>query len=158
MNNISINLTVALSTKPLNGHINTNYLTAEDTTPFDTLAIEMSNALEVGSKDEIIEVAKAMTKWKERNNKIKEHEELIETVSEIIFNNTKAGDAIRPIHVAAIIKKSYPNLCEIECLNGNLDRKMPLGAVSVAINRLIDKVSFERLADTECYSRVYIRQ
>ena len=70
----------------------------------------MYNALESNNEYEILNAANAIINNNKRNQKIMKHEEIIATVTQLILNSVPLGHCIRPVDVANVIEKHFPEL------------------------------------------------
>ena len=139
------------------------YLTIENKRTNEDLVRNMYNALESNNEYEILNAANAIINNNKRNQKIMKHEEIIATVTQLILNSVPLGHCIRPVEVANVIEKHFPELCNhhiTKTYDGSTREytDAPMGAVSTAIKRLVKSGAFEiRYADYGTISQVYVR-
>lgn len=139
------------------------YLTLENKRTNEDLVRDMYNALESNNEYRILDAANAIINNDKRNRKIMQHEETIAAVTQLILNSVPLGECIRPITVANIIEKHFPELCNhhiTKAYDGSIRKytDAPMGAVSTAIKRLVKSGVFEvRYADYGNTVKVYVR-
>lgn len=137
------------------------YLTIENKRTNEDLVKDMYDALESNNEYKILNAANAIINNDKRNRKIMKHEEIIAAVTQLILNSVPLGECIRPITVANIIEKHFPELCNhhiTKTYDGSIRKytDAPMGAVSTAIKRLVKSGTFE-IRYAEYGNKVYVR-
>lgn len=144
----------------------TSYLTGDDERSELDCIDNLAKAIQGGDVRAIRSAVRDFVNNDNRNQKIKKHEEIIDYLYELIYQNTKEGDIVNVGSLAyqfeinptrygwMMTKVSSPFCSEIRFCS-------PIGATTTALNRLVENgffvVKFVQIEGKSTPSRCYVR-
>lgn len=133
----------------------TNYLTKDDAQSPNDCVRSLQNAIDSGNLSAIENAARELLNNQRRNDSIVRHEDIIADILELMMTSLHSGDIFTVESVADAIKHNQPYLCTPD----KYGLCAPIGAVTVAIQRLMDEAQVKAIiARTECgsFARVFV--
>lgn len=144
----------------------TSYLTGDDERSELDCIDNLAKAIQGGDVRAIRSAVRDFVNNDNRNQKIKKHEEIIDYLYELIYQNTKEGDIVNvqflanqfehdPIRFGWIMNSRPADYGNKPFYNA------PVGATTTALNRLVESgvfvVKFVQIEDKSTPSRCYVR-
>lgn len=143
----------------------TNYLTGDDERNEQDCIDSLAMAIRGGDVRAIRSAVRDYVNNDNRNQKIKKHEEIINYLYELIYQNTKKGDIVNVgflAHQFEINPGRYSwMMTRVHNPYSAIRFQAPIGATTTALNRLVESgifvVKFAQIEDKSTLSRCYVR-
>lgn len=146
--------------------LTTSYLTGDDERNEQDCIDNLAAAIQSGNVRAIRSAVRDFVNNDNRNQKIKKHEEIIDYLYELIYQNTKEGDIVNVRFLANQFELNPNKYCWIMNSRpadyGNKPYfNAPIGATTTALNRLVKSgifvVKFVQIEGKSTPSRCYVR-
>lgn len=144
----------------------TNYLTGNDERSEQDCIDNLAMAVLSGDVRTIRSAVRDFVNNENRNRKINKHEEIINYLYELIYQNTKEGDIVNVgflAHQFTLDPNRYGWMMTKESnpYSDKIVSRSPMGAITTALNRLVEAeiftVKFVQIDDYTSPSRCYVR-
>lgn len=144
----------------------TNYLTGDDEKSEQDCIDNLSTAIQSGNVRAICSAVRDFVNNDNRNQKIKKHEEIIDYLYELIYQNTKVGDIVNVRFLANqfefdLNRYSWMMNSRPADYGNKPFYNAPIGATTTALNRLVESgifvVKFVQIEGKSTPSRCYVR-
>lgn len=144
----------------------TNYLTGDNERSELDCIENLAEAIQNGDVRVIRSAVRDFVNNDNRNRKISKHEEIINYLYELIYQNTKEGDIVNVNFLAHQLgcypeKYGWMMTSRSNIYSGRLYFCSPIGATTTALNRLVESgifvVKFVQIEGSSTPSRCYVR-
>lgn len=145
--------------------LSTNYLTGNDERSEQDCIGNLATAIQGGDVRAIRSAVRDFVNNENRNRKINKHEEIINYLYKLIYQNTKEGDIVN-VNFLAHQFECNPDrygwmMTKISDSIHSNAYHAPIGATTTALNRLVENgvfvVKFVQVEDYSTPSRCYVR-